>query len=170
MTQPGRIEQSKIAVRAAQTANKGRSRPDAAERMRRHNPMTRPEIREKARVRLGPRTFLARGGNGQPTRPQLLLAQALGWSIEFPILTAPIRGQLPSLPPCYKVDLADPGRRLAVEVDGNSHKSKLWRFLDWRKEAALTALGWSVLRFSNKEVLTETERVVAKIMSFTTSR
>lgn len=132
--------------------------------------MLDPATRELMSAKLRGRTFLARGGNGKTTIPQEMLAAALRLPMEHAILTEPVKGQFPSLPPCYKVDLADPSRKLAIEVDGNSHRTKKWKFLDRRKTEILQALGWSVLRFSNEEVLTGLQDCVDRVTSFTTSR
>jgi very-short-patch-repair endonuclease len=90
--------------------------------------------------------------------------------MEYVIPTAEVKHLFPSLPNHYKVDLADPERKLAIEVDGNSHKTKKWKFLDRRKESVLAALGWSVLRFWNQEILEDIDRVVGIIQSFTISK
>ena len=116
------------------------------------------------------RTFLARGGNGELTVPQIRLAAVLGWIPEFTILTKPVQGRFPSLPKCYKVDVAQPVLRIAVEVDGASHRTRKWKFLDRRKTEILSALGWSVLRFTNERVNTDLSAVVMEIRSFMTSR
>ena len=133
------------------------------------NPMENPETVAKARASMKGRTFLSRGGNGQPTKPQLLLAKVTGLPIEYPIPTKAVKGQFESLPDCYKVDLADPKKKLAIEVDGHSHRSKKWRFLDRRKTEVLNALGWSVLRFTNEEVLTD-PKAAARVIRSTTSK
>ena len=106
---------------------------------------------------------MSRGGNSRLTEPQLRLAFELDLPVEFAIETASVRGQFPSLPNCYKVDLADPTCQLAIEVDGNSHRSKRWQFLDRRKTEVLAALGWRVIRFRNEEVLKDLDRVVGEI-------
>jgi very-short-patch-repair endonuclease len=85
--------------------------------------------------------------------------------MEYVIETKMVRGMLPSLPNSYKVDLADPSVKLAIEVDGASHKTRKWKFLDRRKTQVLEALGWFVLRFWNESVLEDTETVVAEIGS-----
>lgn len=125
--------------------------------------MQRPEVIAKMRTSMQGRTFLARGGNGTLTEPQKRLAAVLGWPMEYVIPTRPAWGLFPSLPNHYKVDLADPAMKTAIEVDGMSHRSKKWRFLDARKTAVLAALGWSVLRFSNQRVMTEIEAVAQEI-------
>ena len=131
--------------------------------MLRDNPMHNPASVEKASKSLRGRTFLSRGGNGKLTEPQKLLAKMLHAPMEYAISTKPVRGQFKSLPPSYKVDLAVPRARIAIEVDGHSHKTKKWKFLDRRKTSVLNALGWSVLRFWNHEVLKDPQAVMDRI-------
>lgn len=138
--------------------------------MKTHNPMNDPEVRERARQKLVGRTFLSRGGNGKTTPEQESLAQALDLPMEYPIPTAPAKAHFPSLPHCYKVDVACPATKVAIEVDGASHKTKKWKFLDARKTGVLEHLGWCVLRFSNEEVRKNLAEVVARVRSCTTLR
>jgi very-short-patch-repair endonuclease len=56
-------------------------------------------------------------------------------------------------PQCYKLDVAIPSVRLGIEADGAKHNNPKARLLDTKKDAMLTALGWKVLRYSNKEIL-----------------
>ena len=63
------------------------------------------------------------------------------------------------------MDLGIPEVRLAIEVDGKTHKSRKWRFLDRRKTAVLNFLGWTVLRFWNEEVDRDLERCVQMVTS-----
>jgi len=164
MAQPGRKEICRVVIKTAQASNVGRRRPDAAQRMRERNPMADPVAREKMRQKLIGRTFLARGGNGTLTTQQKLVADALGLPTEYIILTHPVAEQFKSLPHCYKVDIADPIRKIAIEIDGKTHKLKLWRFLDHRKTEVLRALGWLVvLRFWNEEVIADLPRVLQEI-------
>ena len=116
------------------------------------------------------RTFLARGGNGKITAQQQAVARALDLPMEFPVLTAPVKDQFPSLPACYKVDVACPETLLAIEVDGKTHNLRKWKFLDRRKEAVLSALGWSVLRFTNRQVDEDLPAVLESIRSCMTLR
>jgi Protein of unknown function (DUF559) len=171
MAQPGRLEKSLAALEQVRgDCWRGKKRPEVSERMKRNNPMSDPAVREKANQAKRGRTFLSRGGNGQPTVPQLRLAAKLGLPVEYPIPTKPVKGQFPSLPNCYKVDIADPAIKLAIEVDGRTHRLKKWKFLDRRKESVLRALGWSVLRFSNRQVMENLEGVVAEVERFMTSK
>lgn len=63
------------------------------------------------------------------------------------------------------IDLAMPGAKLAVEVDGSTHKLTKVKESDARKTAYLASLGWTVLRFWNAEILSSTDSVVAQIKS-----
>lgn len=123
------------------------------ERIRALNPMTRPEVRAKVSRRLkeighGPSE---RGGNGRGlTRPQAILLSALGpgWEAEFALS---LGRRTPGYPTHYKIDVACPARRIAIEVDGPSHHSR--KAQDAKKDAKLASLGWTVLRFWNREIL-----------------
>ena len=89
--------------------------------------------------------------------------------MEYPILTAPVRGKFPSLPPAYKVDIGIPEIGLAIEVDGRTHIAKRQRFLDHRKTEILKALGWNVIRFWNREIDNDPRGVVGKIKAWVDS-
>jgi len=141
-------------LRAGARKTAGRPAPWHSERLRRNNPMWNPTTKAKMIRSLKGRPFHARGGNGQTTQPQRSLATALGWAMEYPIgIPGEIRAKLESPPRCYKVDIANPAARQAIEVDGNSHHSTLGRLRDRRKEAVLTALGWCVCRVSNRDAM-----------------
>jgi hypothetical protein len=120
--------------------------------MKTNNPMWYGDNKERMIKKMKGRTFLSRGGNGEPTKQQLALQSITGLPIEYVIETATVKDLFPSLPHCYKVDLADPSVKLAIEVDGKTHKLKKWRFLDKRKTGVLNSLGWTVVRFWNEEI------------------
>ena len=110
-----------------------------------------------------------RGGNGRgPTNPQLILWSLLGrdpWIMEFIVRTKKV---IPDVPNHYKIDLAMPDCRLAIEIDGMSHSALLAQERDAKKDHALTLLGWRVLRFTNDQVMNSPREVMEKILSFTT--
>ena len=60
----------------------------------------------------------------------------------------------------YHLDLAYPAVLLAVEYDGADHRTQQRARRDLVREAALTALGWHVLRFDADVVLFRPERIV----------
>lgn len=138
-------------------------RASLAARMTTNNPMNEPETRAKvsARLREIGHKPPVRGGNGRGlTRPQLLLSEALGWSTELVIPTGQRRkGGLPSH---YKVDVGNRDLKVAVEVDGSSHASLARQEQDRRKTQWLAGQGWTVLRFTNREVLADVEACADK--------
>ena len=170
MTLPHIKEALRASIPRSAATRRGVPRPDAAERMRKNNPMNDPEVRERVRLKLVGRTFLSRGGNGKTTPEQEALAKALNLPMEHPIPTRDARPHFPSLPPCYKVDVACLDTRVAFEVDGRTHRTKRWKFLYARKTRVLEHLGWCVLRFSNEEVRADLQSVVDRARSCMTLR
>lgn len=146
---------------------KGIPRPDTAERMRLNNPMKNPETVQKVvdTLRAIGHKPSVRGGNGHGvTAPQKLLLDAFPEAVaEYAINTAPVREHYEVIAKAYKVDLAFLREKVAVEVDGSSHKVLVRQEQDRRKCTILASLGWSVLRFTNREVLDNPQAVVEKI-------
>ena len=64
---------------------------------------------------------------------------------------------------CYYLDLAYPAARLGIEYDGADHRTQRRARRDLVREAALTALGWHILRFDAHVVLFRPERVAAVV-------
>jgi hypothetical protein len=96
------------------------------------------------------------GGNGMKTPlPVRYLYQLLNgdWEIEYAIKTGHNQWDGSGYPTCYKVDLADPVRKIAIEVDGQSHGSLERKQQDQKKTVFLERLGWKVYRIKNKQVL-----------------
>ena len=128
-----------------------------------NNPMKNMATRAKMIASLKGRTFLARGGNGKTTVPQEILAGRVHGVMEYAIATTAARDFFLTLPNHYKVDIAFPKLKIAIEVDGQTHKTKKWKFLDRRKTEVLEFLGWSVLRFWNEEILKDLDSVAGQI-------
>ena len=63
----------------------------------------------------------------------------------------------------YIVDFFCPKYNLVIEVDGGQHYSDTMLEADKQREAALNNLGMKVLRFTNTDVLTNLNEVVAGI-------
>lgn len=105
------------------------------------------------------------GGNGRGlTEPQQRLLDALpeGWVAEH---VCPTGARIKGGPPTnYKIDVANPELMVAVEIDGESH-GRARRVSDERKDQWLSDHGWSVFRFSNREVLSSTSSVIERITS-----
>jgi hypothetical protein len=136
------------------------NRKHASARMVANNPMHSAETRAAVSAslrRVGHRPPIAdKGGNGTgPTAPQALLANRLGWPMEVPIRTGMKRGS--GYPGCYKVDIGNPEMKIAIEVDGGSHATIINRARDVKRDALLSGLGWTVLRFKNRAVMDSIE-------------
>jgi very-short-patch-repair endonuclease len=63
----------------------------------------------------------------------------------------------------FIVDFYCPKAKLVIELDGSQHFEEAHRAADAERDAALTGLGLRVLRFDNRQVLTEVEAVMAVI-------
>ena len=108
------------------------------------------------------------GGKGRGlTEPQRRLASALGsrWATEFQLLT---KGAV-LLPYCIYADLANPFEKVWIEVDGPSHGTRKTKESDARRDDWLRSQGWTVLRFTNREVMDHLAGVLQAVAS-TTSR
>lgn len=107
--------------------------------------------------------FKVRGGNGKGlTIPQKILLEALGpaWQAEFVVPTGGrIIGERPT---CYKIDIAHPGCKIAIEVDGQSHRG-VRKEADERKQAFLESKGWKVYRFKNQDAFKNAEEIAASM-------
>ena len=65
----------------------------------------------------------------------------------------------------YIVDFACPTHKLIVELDGSQHADDGAAAYDARRTDALTARGWTVLRFWNDEVLKDIDNVCLHILT-----
>ena len=63
----------------------------------------------------------------------------------------------------YIVDFYCPKANLVIELDGGQHFASTHRAQDEERDAQLNALGLQVLRFHNRQVLTETDAVMSVI-------
>jgi Protein of unknown function (DUF559) len=72
-------------------------------------------------------------------------------AVQHPVIARGVR---------YLLDLAYPEVRLAIEYDGAEHRSQRRARRDLLREAALTALGWHILRFDADVVLFRPDRLV----------
>ena len=82
-------------------------------------------------------------------------AHLTGWRSNHPVVIA---GRL------YHVDIAFPGARLAIEIDGRLHERDLELFESdrWRQNALVQA-GWRVLRFTWSMLVNHPDVVVAEV-------
>ena len=134
----------------------------SSERMTAQNPMHNPETREKVSTTLqamGHRPPV-KGGNGQPEPlPQRMLRERLGpaWKTVRVGLSAEVRARFGTEARHYEVDIANPDRRLGVEVDGVNHRARRVRERDKRKDEILAFLGWKIIRMTNDAILSDLE-------------
>jgi very-short-patch-repair endonuclease len=63
----------------------------------------------------------------------------------------------------FIVDFYCPKAKLVIELDGSQHFEEAHHAADEERDAAVTGLGLRVLRFDNRQVLTEIEAVLAVI-------
>jgi very-short-patch-repair endonuclease len=63
----------------------------------------------------------------------------------------------------YRLDLAFPGLLIAIEVDGSQHAERPATMADARREAALVAAGWTVLRIRSATFTADLLRVIETI-------
>jgi very-short-patch-repair endonuclease len=144
------------------------NRKYASARMKANNPMHKEASKQKMKATLhaighAPKV---RGGNGQgPTLPQQALAQALGWQMEYVVKTHVPKINPQHLPTSYKLDLADPIFKIAIEVDGKSHLQLERKAQDRKKEQVLNGFGWTILRFTNQEVMEHLQECVQTVQS-----
>ncbi|MEO9340554.1 endonuclease domain-containing protein [Mesorhizobium sp. SB112] len=64
----------------------------------------------------------------------------------------------------YIVDFACPTKKLIVEIDGSQHADDFISQADASRSAALEALGWTILRFWNDDVLRDIDNVCQHIV------
>jgi very-short-patch-repair endonuclease len=103
------------------------------------------------------RRLLQAASDGARSAAERLLVRLLkdagitGWQTNFPV------GR-------YKVDVAFPGSRVAIEVDGLAFHSDSEVFhTDRQRQNRITLLGWTVLRFTWLDLTEYPRRVIAEI-------
>lgn len=152
-------------------------RKENYKRMTENNPAKDPKVRTKIKnTQIANGTYYVfngkRGGNGAPlSQAQKVLALALQWKVEIPIKMAehiPVGGRKKwcddnHIPTCYKIDIGNEILKIAIEVDGKSHYMASRKEADRKKTKWLNKLGWKVLRFTNKEILTNISKVLSEI-------
>ena len=107
--------------------------------------------RERARWLLDSRT--EPWSRAEREAHRLLRAAGItGWTANF---ATAVGGQ------AYYVDIAFPGKRLVIEIDGRQHHSDQHSFeADRRRQNDLVGAGWTVLRFTWAMLVNEPEYCV----------
>jgi very-short-patch-repair endonuclease len=106
-----------------------------------------------------------KGGNGRElSLAHRVLLEALGGNYvsEFVIKTRNIvQGE--GYANHYKIDIADPERKIAIEIDGGSHSNPVIKAKDAKKQELLEIAGWKVFRYTNQEAIQNTANIVCKL-------
>ena len=63
----------------------------------------------------------------------------------------------------YRIDIAHPLLMIGVEVDGESHY--LRKDIDMKRDEMMRAMGWTILRFRNEDVMRNLNTVFEEVMS-----
>lgn len=126
--------------------------------MKANNPMQSEKTKNKmieSLKRINHKPIL-QGGNGRGlTYAQKSLLEELGegWYPEFVVKTKQVRNLFEKKPPNhYKIDIANPILKIAIEIDGHSHCTPSRKEQDFRKTKSLEFMGWTTLRFTNKQI------------------
>jgi very-short-patch-repair endonuclease len=159
---PAAHDQQSASATRQMAAPAARELASVTNRTRWAEPDARAQQSENHR-RLGIRVPPDSAYSGGPTECEALLLEELqavhpGW-----VLHHRVPGMRRS-----PIDLVLPSARLAVEVDGWSHRYTAQRARDRRKEESLLSRGYLVIRVSNDRVLTDLEEVVAFITAVAT--
>lgn len=165
----------KVRAASSKRMKELRERPDVKRKLNRYLRSDRNPFKDPSREFIENRKKATSydhlvGGNGTGlTKSQKLLLDLLGanWKPEFVIPTKKKSG----FPNHYKIDLARPRKKIAVEIDGISHATKKVRAADKRKDQFLRDEGWTVIRVSNQQVLEHplrTAKMIKKMCQSTT--
>jgi very-short-patch-repair endonuclease len=65
----------------------------------------------------------------------------------------------------YRLDLAYPELRIAVEYDGEEHRTQARARRDLVREADLASAGWRILRFDAAVVMRRPHQIVAEVQA-----
>jgi hypothetical protein len=144
----------------------------SSKRMTINNPMKDIETRKKVSNTLKDRFHKPPiiGGNGRGlTKWQKILLDELllidkTFVAEY-IFNTKEFNQNKIYPNHYKIDIASEKYKLAIEVDGNTHKSNKIKLCDQKKTHILNLSGWTVLRFWNTQIEMELKDCVQMVMS-----
>jgi hypothetical protein len=99
---------------------------------------------------------------------EIRLAAALpaGWPLHHHVPTGSGgRSIAKGYPTTWVLDIANPVARVAVEVDGLTHRLTTQKAIDRLKEDSLMSRAFRVIRIPNENVLNNLEAVVAFILS-----
>jgi very-short-patch-repair endonuclease len=64
----------------------------------------------------------------------------------------------------YIVDFACPAHKLVIEIDGSTHSHDRQIIKDRERDGALTAIGWTVVRITNHDIILRLDEVCTHIL------
>lgn len=142
--------------------------------MIKNNPMFKEDIKNKMTQTLrklskdGKLKNNFKYGNGHISKAESFILEdmiKLGFSYNKGIHTKKYKELYPEskIPIVYKPDYINKESKIAIEIDGNSHKRTKIKLLDEKKEKVLKFYGYTILRFSNEDVLSNKENVLKEI-------
>jgi len=142
-------------------------------RMKNKNPMNDINTRLKVSETLKKMNHkpLIQGGNGRgATLEQLKLYNEIikndnSFTMEYILKTGVNNIKKYNCPTHYKIDIASAIHKIAIEVDGSSHKSIKVKECDKKKEMILSLSGWKILRFTNYQIKKELMNCAQTVMS-----
>ncbi|CDX19060.1 conserved hypothetical protein [Mesorhizobium sp. ORS 3324] len=103
-------------------------------------------------------------GNARKMRKALTDAELKLWNEvrAHRLMGLPFRRQMPIAG--YIVDFACPAKKLIIEIDGSQHARAEASASDAARATKLEALGWTILRFWNDDVIRDIDNVCQHIV------
>ncbi|MBZ9741168.1 MULTISPECIES: endonuclease domain-containing protein [unclassified Mesorhizobium] len=103
-------------------------------------------------------------GNARKMRKQMTDAELKLWNEirAHRLMGLSFRRQMPIAG--YIVDFVCPTKKLIIEIDGSQHATAEGSELDAVRTAKLEALGWTILRFWNDDVIRDIDNVCQHIV------
>lgn len=133
-------------------------RAKVIDRMKNNNPSKNSEVVAKIKEKLkGRYSNNFRYGNGKISPYEQKVSDKLvplGFVYNYAISTKQAREQFPDMnyAHSYKPDFVNLTDKLCIEVDGSDHETPFQQELDRKKESCLKFLGYSVIRFTHRDI------------------
>ena len=109
-----------------------------------------------------PDIYLLQKENARKNRLIMTEAETILWE-RLRQFTRPYRFRRQHIIGDYIADFVCLQKMLVIEVDGEYHSTDEQQALDAQRTEFLNRVGFSVVRFSNEQVINETENVMAQI-------
>ena len=171
---------NKTGIYNGQFSNKGKKRTEEfrekqSKYMKKNNPMYNKEHRNKMVNTI--RKMALEGklknnfkyGNGKMSKAEEFIYKdliKLDFEYNKGVSTKKYKKLFPhaEIPFSYKADYINKELKIAIEIDGNSHRYDRVKIADKKKQDVFNFYGYIVLRFSNEEILNNKDRVLKEIV------